>query len=70
MGSNKREKLNVAKQIYQDVMNRICNDKEEWKAFLEFSSKFYKYSFTENLLLAREFLTDRFAELRRQQGTV
>lgn len=51
MGSNKREKLNAAKQIYQDVMNRICSDKEEWKAFLEFSSKFYKYSFTENLLM-------------------
>jgi hypothetical protein len=27
-------------------------------------------SFMESLLCAREFLTDRFAELRRQQGTV
>lgn len=51
MGSSKREKLNAAKQIYEDVMNRISSDKEEWKAFLEFSSKFYKYSFTENLLM-------------------
>ena len=51
LGSSKKENLTAAKQIYKDIMNKISNDKEEWKAFLEFSSKFYKYSFTENLLM-------------------
>lgn len=47
----RKENLNNAKQIYQKVMNDISTDKEQWKEFLEFSSKFYKYSFTENLLM-------------------
>ena len=32
-------------------MQQISSDKNKWKEFLEFSSKFYKYSFTENLLM-------------------
>ena len=47
----RKENLNKAKEIYNDVMNEICKDKKNWKEFLEFSSKFYKYSFTENLLM-------------------
>ena len=35
----RKENLNNAKQIYQKVMNDISTDKEQWKEFLEFSSK-------------------------------
>jgi len=47
----RKENLNKAKEIYNDVMNEICKDRNNWKDFLEFSSRFYKYSFTENLLM-------------------
>lgn len=47
----RKENLNKAKEIYENVMKEISSDKNRWKEFLEFSSKFYKYSFTENLLM-------------------
>jgi len=47
----KRESLNKAREIYKNVIEEISNDKSKWKSFLDFSSKFYKYSFTENLLM-------------------
>lgn len=47
----RKENLNKAKEIYENIMQEISSDKNKWKEFLEFSSKFYKYSFTENLLM-------------------
>lgn len=48
---SRKENLKKAKDIYENIMNEISSDKNKWKEFLEFSSKFYKYSFTENLLM-------------------
>lgn len=47
----RKENLNKAKDTYKNIMQQISSDKNKWKEFLEFSSKFYKYSFTENLLM-------------------
>lgn len=47
----RKENLIKAKEIYKDIMQQISSDKNMWKEFLDFSSKFYKYSFTENLLM-------------------
>lgn len=47
----RKENLNKAKETYKNIMQQISSDKNRWKEFLEFSSKFYKYSFTENLLM-------------------
>lgn len=47
----RKENLNIAKDTYKNIMQQISSDKNKWKEFLEFSSKFYKYSFTENLLM-------------------
>lgn len=43
--------IQEAVEIYnQGILNLFCNP-SEWKSFLNFSSKFYKYKFHENLLL-------------------
>lgn len=47
----RKENLNKAKDTYKSIMQQISRDKTKWKEFLEFSSRFYKYSFTENLLM-------------------
>lgn len=47
----RKENLIKAKEIYKNTMQDIISDKNKWKEFIEFSSKFYKYSFTENLLM-------------------
>ena len=47
----RKESLNQAKEIYAEVLTDIINDKNKWKEFLDFSSRFYKYSFVENLLM-------------------
>lgn len=47
----RKENLIKAKETYKDIMQQISSDKNKWKEFLDFSSKFYKYSFTENLLM-------------------
>lgn len=47
----RKESLNQAKEIYENVLTNIINDKNKWKEFLDFSSRFYKYSFVENLLM-------------------
>lgn len=47
----RKENLNKAKDTYKNIMQQISSDKNKWKEFLEFSSRFYKYSFTENLLM-------------------
>ena len=48
---SRKESLANARNLFSEIMEKISSDKEEWKAFLRFSSKFYKYSFTENLLM-------------------
>lgn len=47
----RKENLKKAKEDYKNIMKEISSSKERWKEFLEFSSRFYKYSFTENLLM-------------------
>ncbi|MGN1384210.1 MAG: hypothetical protein ACI4XD_02830, partial [Clostridia bacterium] len=47
----RKENLNKAKDTYKNIMQQISSDRNKWKEFLEFSSRFYKYSFTENLLM-------------------
>ena len=47
----RKENLIKAKETYKDIMQQISSNKNKWKEFLDFSSKFYKYSFTENLLM-------------------
>lgn len=47
----RKENLNKAKDTYKSIMQQISSDKNKWKEFLEFSARFYKYSFTENLLM-------------------
>lgn len=47
----RKENLTSAKNIFYEIMKKISSNKEQWKEFLKFSSKFYKYSFTENLLM-------------------
>ena len=48
---SRKENLNKAKNTYKDIMQQISSDKNKWREFLEFSSRFYKYSFAENLLM-------------------
>ena len=47
----RKENLNKAKDTYKNIMQQISSDKNKWREFLEFLSRFYKYSFTENLLM-------------------
>lgn len=44
-------KIKEARQIYKNALNKMLNDKEQWKSFLAFSSEFYKYQFIENILI-------------------
>ena len=46
-----KDRINEAKVIYDIEISSILNDVNRWKSFLDFSSEFYKYSFTENLLM-------------------
>lgn len=47
----RKEKLKEAKAIFDIEIQSIVNETDKWRQFLEFSSKFYKYSFSENLLM-------------------
>jgi len=48
---SRKESLIKAQETYKEIMQEVSSNKTKWKEFLEFSSKFYKYSFTENLLM-------------------
>ena len=47
----RKEKINEVKVIYDIELSAMQNDVNRWKKFLDFSSEFYKYNFTENLLM-------------------
>lgn len=47
----RKEKLKEAKVIFDIEIQSIVNETDKWRQFIEFSSKFYKYSFSENLLM-------------------
>ena len=40
-----------AKEIYSKAISNLIGNDTEWKEFLKFSSKLYKYKFHENILL-------------------
>jgi hypothetical protein len=61
-------KICLGKRAVEDI-NELCSMLHAVAGFCPALSG-RTDSFVENLLLAREFLTDRFAELRRQQGFV
>jgi len=48
---SRKENLKKAKKIFEIESKKMINDSKKWLEFLEFSSRFYKYSFTENLLM-------------------
>lgn len=43
--------IKQAIEIYNQGISNLFSNQSEWKSFLNFSSKFYKYKFHENLLL-------------------
>ena len=47
----KKQNIIEARQTYKSAIDKILNNKEEWKKFLAFSSEFYKYEFVENILI-------------------
>ena len=47
----RKEKINEARTIFEIEIASMVADSNRWKKFLDFSSEFYKYSFTENLLM-------------------
>lgn len=47
----RKEKLKEAKVIFDIEIQSIVNETDKWRQFLDFSSKFYKYSFSEKLLM-------------------
>lgn len=49
----RKEKLKEAKAIFDIEIQSIVNETDKWRQFLEFSSKFYKYSFSETLMFAQ-----------------
>lgn len=47
----RREKLSHLKSLADNASRRVQSDKAEWRGFLRFFAKFYKYRFAEALLL-------------------
>lgn len=47
----RKERINEARAIFENEISSMLQDSNKWKRFLDFSSQFYKYSFTENLLM-------------------
>ncbi len=44
-------RIQEVKDIYKEIMNRITSGGDEWKNFLDFSSKIYKYKFDNQILI-------------------
>lgn len=44
-------RLNDTKLIYQNVLKRISSSSNEWINYLRFASKFYKYDFSDSILI-------------------
>lgn len=44
-------RLQEVKDIYKEVMNRITSEDNEWRKFLDFSSRIYKYKFDSKVLI-------------------
>lgn len=44
-------RLQEVKDIYKEIMNRITSSGDEWKNFLDFSSRIYKYKFDNQILI-------------------
>lgn len=40
--------------LYKEVLDEITQNKENWKNFLEFSSKIYKYDFNDSVLIYKQ----------------
>lgn len=45
------ERQKEVKELYDNVMKKITDDEEEWKKFLTFSAKLYKYDFVKTSLI-------------------
>lgn len=44
-------RLQEVKNIYKEIMNRVTSSADEWKNFLDFSSRVYKYKFDNKILI-------------------
>ena len=44
-------RLTKTKSIYQEVMKKVVLNETEWRNYLEFASKLYKYPFTDSILI-------------------
>lgn len=44
-------RLQEVKSIYKEIMNRVSSSADEWKDFLDFSSRIYKYKFDNQILI-------------------
>lgn len=67
---NKKEKINEVKAIYDIEISNMLDDVDRWKQFLDFSSKFYKYSFAENLLMFAQRPTVTMCATMKQWNSV
>ena len=48
---SRREKLALLKEVADKAIRDVSKDRDSWRAFLRFYAKFYKYSFSEALLI-------------------
>lgn len=44
-------RLKEVKEIYNSIMKTITKDKTDWKSFLPFASRLYKYKFDDSVLI-------------------
>lgn len=44
-------RLKEVKEIYDSIMQTVTKDEIQWKSFLEFASRLYKYSFDDRVLI-------------------
>ena len=44
-------RLRQVKDIYNSIMNTVTSNEKEWKEYLEFASRLYKYKFDNSILI-------------------
>ena len=48
---SRREKRALLKEVADKAISDVSKDRDSWRMFLRFYAKFYKYSFSEALLI-------------------
>lgn len=44
-------RLKETKELYKNILKKVSSSKKEWKSYLDFASRFYKYQFSDNILI-------------------